>query len=249
MKGARPGSRPVRLLITGDSHCGVLKNAHASLVRDNQAPQAHFDVRALGAGRFMPTRFFEDRGDHVEIIEPEYRERFERLPPPGEAFDFLGFSGPLHSVRLWYLNDWRSHTPWATPGKAGPEPTHLLSEAVLRKIVEDDTREMLCLLGLLQRHVKVFVVEPPRPFRHNPSLQRFGAERLMALHRRHHAQVSEQLAALGVPVVGIDPTWVDEEGYMRPEYRSKRDDDPHHGNLDFGRQMVARIDAFARAAV
>jgi len=232
-------------MITGDSHCGALKHGHTTLVREGQALQAEIDVRFLGGGHLLPTYFFEDRGDHAEITEPEYRAQCTRLPPAGEPLDFLGLSGPLHTVRLWY-KDWSAHTPWAVPAGPGKPPLHLLSDALVAEIIDDDTREMLRLLEVLQRSVKVFVVEPPRPFRHHPGLKRHGAERLMALHTRYRAQMVAKLGALGVPIVGIDPDWVDADGYMRPEFRSTRENDPHHGNLEFGRQMILRIDEFAR---
>jgi hypothetical protein len=233
----------MKVLITGDSHTSKLAIGNKELFLERLQKRApsngiSISVRPLGPGGAMRGPYFEDRGDYAEILDERYRKGHERLPPADSKFDWIGLAAPLHTVRLWKVR-WRHFTPQGLPAKNG----FVLSENALRQAIEDDVSFNLKLLDIMKRTTNVFVIEPPWPFRHHRAVAYNGAEKVLFLHRAYRRHVLAALKSRGIPVVEIDPSWVDADGFMSDRFRNERPEDQHHGNNLFGRLMIARTQA------
>ncbi|HSI51482.1 MAG TPA: hypothetical protein VLA61_24705 [Ideonella sp.] len=229
----------MKVFIFGDSHTGSMRTAHKARKKAGLATaDFEVEVQPLGRGDLFPKPFFADRGDHVEITEPGFRPRLDRLPIIGGGHDWYGLSGPFHSSRIW-RKDWSAHAPWPLPG-----PGAVLSQSVVRQMIEDDLAQVLSFLEVLQRMGKVLVIESPAPFRHHRSVARSGADKLMLLHQRHRAYLMDELNRLGIPVIENDPSWLDADGFMLPAFRSVKAGDQHHGSEEYGLLMLDKLQAF-----
>ncbi|MCA6218287.1 hypothetical protein KGA65_17265 [Ideonella sp. B7] len=231
-----------RILISGDSHTGPLAMGLAQWRGREDLTALDLRIQALGSGHLLPGPFFEDRGDHVEIVQAEYKDRCPRLPPLPAHFDWIGFSGPLHSMRLW-SKDWTRHKPIGLP--VGDEPDdpalHRVSIGLIQQIIDDDVAQQLAMLSALRRHHRVFVMEAPAPFRAHPAVNRNGASTVLCLNQLYRARVTQQLEARDIPVVSMEPDWLTPEGFLRPRFKSTAAGDHHHGNADFGEAMLKRM--------
>jgi hypothetical protein len=230
----------MKVLIVGDSHTGVLNQARREMARAGTLPEGiDLDIRPLAGGPTLARPFFEEIDGVAHMTEPGIKARMRRLPPEGEAYDVIALSGPLHSVRVWRNMDWARHRLEPTEGFAP------VSAALFRRLVMDDQGPMLRLALLLQKHVRsVLVIEPPRPFRHHPSVEALGADMVLDLDRRYRAIVREWLGAHGVGTVDVPAHCIGPDGFMKAEHRSGKATDPHHGSSAFGALM---LDALARA--
>lgn len=231
----------MRVLLTGDSHTAALNRGHQALLAGGLWPGAvDLTIRPLGAGHLTRDAFFVDRGDHAELVTPEYRRQFDRLPlasdGPGVVY---GLSAPLHSVRIWRHPGWRHRVPAALrsdPGGAEP-----VSSGLVRRIVLDDQRHILALIEILLRTRRgVFVVEAPFPFRHHPALRDTAPDVVLHLDEVYRRTIGQELQALGVPVVSVPRDCLD-GGFMRDDFAQTGD--PHHGNAAYGRLMMERVAA------
>lgn len=224
----------MRVLITGDSHTAILHQGQKAL-----AERHEILIRPLGGGHQFPTQFFAERSGFVEITNLELSKQMTRLPPADSRFDWIGFSGPMHTVRVW-RQDFRRHSPWPVANSK----RDLISTALLRRVIRDDVDVQIALLDALRKITKVFVVEPPRPFRDHPAVQKNGEQSVLSICNAYRSYVVEQLKLRQIPIVGIDPNWCREDGFMDPTFKSTRAGDNHHGNLEFGREMMNRVTQF-----
>ncbi|MDV6344915.1 hypothetical protein [Nitrosomonas sp. Is37] len=229
----------MKVLITGDSHLGTLLQGQ----RRQLGPQsflADVTIKPLGNGRIIPTPFFKDQGKFAEIIDPEYKQHFDRLPPVAEKYDFIGFSAPLHTVRVWRMN-WCKHSPWSMGGN-----DNLVSDKLLLRIIEDDVKYALKLLDIIGRTTRTFVIEPPWPFHHHYAVLMNGEEKVKYIHNSYRNYVINELSRKSIPVIEIDSSWVDAKGFMNPRFRRVDKKDQHHGNAEFGRLMMEKIYRFLK---
>lgn len=238
-------------LIIGDSHSITLRTAQEALAaqvartNDHTLPvgadaEITLTFRPMGRGDKFPHAFYIDRGTYAEIVEPGFLKRFERIPEEGMSADWLGFSAPFHSSRIWRA-DWQAHVPWPLR-----KPGQQVSTSVVNQIIEDDLVHMLGFLDVLHRNARVFVIESPAPFRHHRAVARNGTDTVMLLHTQHRTWLLQALAQRGIPVITNDPDWLDADGFMHDEMRSAKGGDQHHGNSLYGQRMLARIRAFLR---
>ncbi len=226
----------MRAMIVGDSHTGVLNQARLRMEREGRLPDdIALNIRPLAGGPTLARPFFEEIDGVAVMTEPGIKARMPRLPPAGARYDVIGLSGPLHPVRVWRNRHWQDY-------RIQPSGGHIpVSQALFRRVVFDDQGPMLRLIELLQaQDIGVLVVEPPRPFRHHPSVEALGADLVIDLDRRYRGLVRAWLTAHGVVTVDVPDACLDGDGFMKPVYRSDVPTDPHHGNADFGELMVAR---------
>jgi len=230
----------MKVLITGDSHAGTLMCALRSLTpaQMQAASPVQIEIKPLGGGHLLPTAFFNDQGDHAELVEPSYRLQFQRLPSEHSDLSAIGFSGPLHTTRVW-REDWSVAKPWQLGGDG-----QAVSSALLRQIIDDDLAQTLAFIAVLRRTHEVFVVEPPWPFRHHYAVGKNGVATVRQIHQTYRACAIERLSAMDVGLVEIDTAWTDADGLMLPKFRHEDPKDQHHGNLAFGRLMLERVMAF-----
>jgi hypothetical protein len=226
----------MRLFLTGDSHLGALRRTLLAPGRAAAGPnEPEVVLEALGRGQRLRDRFFEPRADFVEITDPDFRQRVKQVPPAGPRFDWVGVCAPLNTARVWRHQDFARYRPIALGGGTP------VSTALLQVVVEEDVGPTLDFIKAAQRHVPVFVVDAPWPFARHPSVQRSGADLVQYIHRWYRAHVMRELAALGVPVVEVPPSCVDDKGFMLERFRSENARDLYHANASFGHLMIDRI--------
>lgn len=235
----------MKILVTGDSHTGPLQRGIELLKREKAAclASAELVVRPLGGGHLLPTPFFKTKAGRIEITQPEFRTRMERYPPPDVAdVDFHAISAPLHTARVFRHEQWRDH---ALAGEGAGIP---VSDALLRRLVDDDQRYVMAFLqALVELGLRPFAIEGPRPFRHHPTVAVVGAEKVMRIDRFYRERMRGWLDAQGIPHVDVPADLVDADGFMRDEM-AKDVSDAHHGNERFGARMVEAMVAQMSAA-
>ena len=226
------------VVIVGDSHAGTLRRGQDDLIEAGHAGMvAQILIRPLGRAEVRNQPFFADRGDHLEITLPEYRENVERLPMPGAERARIGLSMPLWPTRLvWPLVKAR-HGFSPVPPDWTP-----ITRSLFRRLVIEDQRQVLALVDRLKAlGTDPFVVSGPGLFRHHPitSVGRPGLT--LELDREFRRLVTAELAARGVAVVDIPPQCLDDDGYMRAEFRHRRPHDLIHASREYGQLMLKRI--------
>jgi len=228
----------MKVLITGDSHCAALMLGVKLHEKNSTLPaEVRISVRPLGSGIRMPTEFFADRGSYAEITEPRYKKYLTRLPQEGRHFDAYGLCAPFNTSRIYRNADWANFATSAMPGAPFP-----MSMSLFRRVVMDDQHYMLKFLDVLRRNGhRVFVVESPRPFRHDPALKRRDPAAILQLDREIRRVTRENLAALGIPVISVPEQCIDGEGYMLARFRPEDENDTHHGNAEYGALMITNI--------
>lgn len=232
----------MRILVTGDSHTGPLRMGQKLLESKDFKNKLSFDidVRGLIGGNWYSRSFFIDRGDYAELI-PECRKNFDRLPPSNIKYDWIGLSAPLLTIRAWRSVSWRHFCPWPLNDSGS-----VISGGLLRKIIEDDSMYSLALMNIIHKNTNVFVVEPPCLFRRHRSVLSNGEDKVSYIHKAYQNYIFNELDRLGVPVVRLDNEWVDENGFVDPVFSSEDPKDSSHGNAEFGRLMMLRIENFIR---
>ncbi|MBV8474743.1 MAG: hypothetical protein JO234_15105 [Hyphomicrobiales bacterium] len=230
----------MKVIITGESHTAALFMGQKQIVKEGKIPLQDILIRPLGGGHLLREPFFVDQGDHAEITQPELRRNYERLPLAAQAGERIvyGLCAPLHTARVWRETDWRSFAPLGHEVDETP-----VSPGMLRRVVLDDQRYVLDLIDIFARtKTEVFVIEAPRPFRHHPALKQIRPAVALAVDRAYRAAMRAELAARSVPIVSAPAATVDDKGFTREEFG--RPDDPHHGNMRFGRLMMLEVDKF-----
>lgn len=230
----------MQVLITGDSHTGVLERAKNLLIKKNEWPeQIDLTVKPLGGGYIFSTPFFIDRGDHAEICNPEYREQFDRFPPAemDNTEVVYGLAGPLHTGRVRRSKAWSKFVPSQFAVNETP-----VSNALLRQVILDDCQYLLKFIDIILRtRKKIFVIEAPKPFRHDSSLNSTRAEVYSYIDSYYREVISQELSLRKVPIIKVSAECYDEKGFMLERYRNRRKSDMHHGNLEFGELMMKNI--------
>ncbi|MGM9486046.1 hypothetical protein [Ideonella sp. YS5] len=226
----------MKVVIIGDSHTAQLHRGILALqAEDAPALREHeWIVRPLGGGHLLPFPFFKAHGDHIAITQPEYRKSIHRLPlKPHPDARWHGFSGALHTARVFRHPDWARYS---VPGTDIPGIP--LSSSLLGRLVDDDQRHVMALLLAMQSlGMNPFVIEGPRPFRHHPAIQTVGAQRVIAIDGFFRERMKRWLSAQRIPVAEVPSDLFEEDGFMRDDLRNGLDD-PHHGNAAFGRRMI-----------
>lgn len=226
----------MRLFITGDSHLGALRRR--LLTPDRPAPaagQPGIVLEALGRGQRMTERFFDPQQDHVEIIDPDFRQRVRRVPPDDPTIDAVGICAPLNTARVWRHPDFARYHPLATGGGIP------ISNALLKAVVDRDVRPALDFVAAVQRHRPVFVIDAPWPFARHPAVAQAGAEIVQWIHRFYRDQVKVELDRMRVPVIECPPACVDSQGFTLERYRSENRRDLYHANAAWGQVMLDLI--------
>lgn len=230
----------MKVLITGDSHTGALKSGQNILINKGDWPkQIDLTIQPFGNGKFFSTLFFFDKGDYAKICNPEYQKRFERFPPIDlENSDVIyGLSGPLHTLRVLRHRAWSEFVP--APFTTNESP---VSNALLNQIIQDDCQYLLKFIDIILRtQKKLFVIEAPRPFKHNNSLKVIRPEVFSYVDSYYRDFIRRELKLRNIPIISVNPDCYDESGFMLECYRSPKEDDMHHGNAEFGELMMKKI--------
>jgi hypothetical protein len=231
---------PVQVFVTGDSHTGALKRGLMQLERLQRVPAGfQVQVQGMGSGAHMIRPFFRDLGDCAQITEPTFQDHVTQLPlpTPDGLQTVYCWSGLFHFAKVWRDKTWATHRPATIDGVHPPVSTGMLRETILEWF-----RYQLAVLEVLKRNgCRVLAVESPRPFRHHPALASNPAEVVAAVDRICQDVMLGELQARSIPLVRIPQDWVDDEGFMQPEWRHEKETDPHHASARFGALMIRRI--------
>lgn len=230
----------MKVLITGDSHTGPLKSGQNLLISKGEWPQRiDLTIRPLGNAKFFPTPFFVDKGDYAEIRNLTYRKQLERLPllEIANSDTIYGLSGPLHTSRVLRNSAWSNFVPSQFALNEAP-----VSNALLHQTILDDCQYLLKLIDIIVRaRKKLFVIEPPRPFKHNKSLKVIRPEVFSYVDGYYRDFIKQELKLRNIPIISVSPDCYDESGFMLECYRSPKEHDMHHGNAQFGELMMKKI--------
>ena len=232
----------MRILITGDSHCGALYRGLVQLQNNKKtSPSVEIVVRPIGGGHLLPTPFFRDAGDHADMTAPLYRRNLSRLPPVAPDFDAVVLSMPLWPMRLLHQMTWGGFSlgEYLANRKT-------VSHQTFRLMVLEDQKYILKLIELLSRNgIRLAAVSPPRLFRDHPTLKHLPARQAQACFNAYLDTIKAELSARNVAVIELPDRVSDEEGFMLQKYRHEDPEDGHHANADFGALMIAEIDRWA----
>lgn len=230
----------MKIFITGDSHTGALhRGAQALASTDEIESNSKVDTLPLGPGDALLKPFFVECADYVEITAPKCRQWVTQLPIQSKKghYDFYGFSGPLH-LQPVILHPFFSKHP---PAAISRTPT-AASTSLIRHIALERKRYAIDLVLTLKRlGVPVFVIEPPRTFRHHHNFGKVALPTITYLESFCRAEVKAYLRRHDVPVVELPDDSYDVDGIMLDKYRHENPLDHHHGNLHYGKMMIRKI--------
>ena len=233
------------LLVTGDSHSAAVKRGLDLLIAEGKVPEGfEIDVVGLGGGQHMIESFFEVREGVAFMTHPTFAKRLPVLPVPGA--DVRGtiyvWCGLFHFAKAWRDRTWLDFRPSTLAVKGAP-----LSMALVSEVLLDWVKHCLELLQLVrQSGARVVVMETPRPFRHHWALKHIPAEVVIEVDRHLLGVMARECEVRRLEVVRIPEHCMDEEGFMRLEWRNEVETDEHHANREFGALMIQELCAYLR---
>jgi hypothetical protein len=92
--------------------------------------------------------------------------------------------------------------------------------------------------------IPFIVISAPPPHRGHACMTKDGLRPAVVVEvdRAYRARMLELLDLIGIPCVTPPEDAYDAMGFMHPKYRvGVVEHDPHHGNAEYGRRMVARV--------
>lgn len=230
----------MKMLVVGDSHCGpVHRGLRYALAESGNAILRDHELRIvpLGGGHLLPTPFFRDASDHVELTEPTYRRQITTLPPEGQKADAIGLSMPLWPMRVVY----QMLRGELCLGARSPG-CQLISAAVFRQLVLADQRYVLTLIEVLQRlGYPVVVLSGPGMFRDHSSLKWHDPERVLGLFNAYRQIMLDELVKRNVAILDIPAEAMGEDGFILPHFRHTDPEDKHHANKLYGMLVLEQL--------
>lgn len=216
---------PARFLLLGDSHAGPVGRA----ARRARIP---FLGGPIGAGREFTDRFFTARGDDVQFLDPEAEARYRGFLTQLGAPDLGSLRVPLVVTFgfcahfLATRENWRLYQEpdgsWPAGFLTGP-----LFDAIIRASVRDALAFYSHARGL---GLRTLAVLPP---------QRVPGQSDPAVFTAAQEAVLRAVRALDVETVDLRDRTTGPDGRQRPELCEP--DDEIHGNLAFGRLVLAEL--------
>lgn len=239
----------MKIFITGDSHTRALKTGVELLVNQGEMPDDYqIDVQMSIGGDAMIKPYFVDKGDYVELIHAKHINSIKKLPFSDEqgGYDYHGICGLLHATRLWRVpNHWPNCTPFTPQGGQTPISTSLLRHAVLQEQMYN-----MQLIEFFKRiGIKVFVIEAPKPYKHNRTMARVNPEILSYVDNFYKKIMMEWLASKEIPVIKVPGECYDVDGFMYEKFRHDNPLDGLHANNHFGALMIKEVIAFMESRV
>jgi hypothetical protein len=218
-------SKPARFLLLGDSHAGPIGRAA-------KAAAIPFTGGPIGAGRDFNAGFLDLLDGDLVFTRPQaqeyYRGFLDELGIP--AIGDLGI--PLVSTFGFNVHTFATTENWAFYRLPGGDfaPGFLTS-----RLFDDIVRRMARDALTFYRHargldLRVLAVLPP---------QRVPAMSDPQVFRAAQDTIVRTLAPLGVELVDLRARVTDGTGFQRSELCEA--DDPIHGNLAFGRLILADL--------
>lgn len=228
----------MKVLITGGSHTGSLVEGQRRLEQAGEMPPGlTVDIVPLGGSLNGAGRFWVVEDHRVRITLDKYRRRVPLLGPRETPYDAIGFSSPYYSRTLWSKPDWRQFgLPSIDPARRP------LSKSLLRRAIRHHQEHLIEFMADLQQvGFRVFAIDAPRPFRHNPAVARVGAAAVQAIDALYREQTRAALEGRGLPTIATPVATYDADGFTLPLYRHEQPDDHSHGNGEFGVLLMREV--------
>jgi hypothetical protein len=216
---------PARFLLLGDSHAGQIGRA----AREARIP---FCGGPLGAGREFNAGFFDLRDGDLAFRKPEadalYRGFLAELGVAG--IEQLGV--PLVSTFGLSVHFFAVRENWDIyRGGGGDFALNFLSSRLFDDIIRAMARDALVFYRYVRGlGLRVLSAMPP---------QRVPSTSDPAVFMAAQETIRRALVALGVEIVDLRGRVTDDTGLQRPEFCAAND--PVHGNLAFGRLVLADL--------
>ncbi|MFI6473590.1 hypothetical protein ACIBL5_25395 [Streptomyces sp. NPDC050516] len=216
---------PFRFLLLGDSHAGPVGRAA-------KGAGIPFQGGPIGAGREFNAEFFDVRGDDVVFRKAEADALYRRFLA-GLGVTGLGRIGvPLvctFGFSAHFLATTENWRIYRVPG--GGFPAGFLASGLFDAVVRATVRDALAFYGHARSlGLTVLAVMPP---------QRVPGLSDPAVFMAAQETVHRALVELGVDIVDLRSRVADEQGVQRAEFCEP--DDTIHGNLAFGRLILADL--------
>jgi hypothetical protein len=227
----------MKVLITGGSHTAALFRA---LQNRQDGGSIQILIRPLGGGMTVARDFFRSEPGHIVITSQRFSRRLPEIPPDDFPCDTVGYCSALYSRPIWLWREWARHSPADTD-----TGRKFVSSAMVRRMILDDIKYVLQFLdSLATLGLRPFVVDCPRPFRHNPEVARAGEAVIQTLDRSYREIVGAELANRDIPVVAAPASTYDADGFSLPEFAHPLPRDRTHANVEYGALMLAELEKF-----
>ncbi|WP_408662793.1 hypothetical protein [Jatrophihabitans sp.] len=218
-------TRPSRFLLLGDSHAGPIGRAA-------KAAGIPFTGGPIGAGRDFNAGFLEVRDGDLVFGKPEAQAYHRRFLDELGVASLAELEIPLVSTFGFNVHTFATTENWACYRLPDSSfPAGFLTSRLFDEIVRAMARDALAFyrhtrgLGL-----RVLAVLPP---------QRVPAMSDPQVFLAAQDTVAASLVPLGVELVDLRARVTDATGFQRPELCEGND--PIHGNLAFGRLILADL--------
>ncbi|MFJ8309903.1 MULTISPECIES: hypothetical protein [unclassified Streptomyces] len=216
---------PARFLLLGDSHAGPIGRAA-------KAAGIPFQGGPIGAGREFNAEFFDVREGDVVFRKAEAEAHYRGFLKELGAAGLGGVGVPLvctFGFSAHFLATTENWRIYRVPG--GGFAPGFLTSGLFDAVVRATVRDALAFYGHARAlGLRVLAVMPP---------QRVPGLSDPAVFMAAQESVRGALAELGVEIVDLRPRVTDEQGAQRPEFCES--DDTIHGNLAFGRLILAEL--------
>ncbi|MEV6995112.1 SGNH/GDSL hydrolase family protein [Streptomyces sp. NPDC093228] len=219
---------PARFLLLGDSHAGPIGRAA-------QAAGVPFQGGPVGAGREFTDGFFTTHdtpaGRDIVFRSAEAQERYRRFLGELGVDALADLSIPLVSTFGFCAHFVALRENWDLyRDRSGAVPAVFLSSALFDAIVRAAVRDALAFYGhAVNLGLRVLAVMPP---------QRVPGQSDPAVFMAAQESIRRAVARLGVEVVDLRGRTTGPDGLQRPWLCG---DDEIHGNLAFGRIILAEL--------
>ncbi|WP_134726684.1 hypothetical protein [Paracoccus luteus] len=232
----------------GDSHCNAIMGGKLALqAAGKPVPVRLAGVNMLGAATVFYGDFHVRRGNDIFLTHHLFKGRMaglcddhgRMLAPAGDFLVSLGLHTQTMLAGRLFLNH--------APAFASPRPARaFMSEGALSAVVlRYHSRTLDFLRDLQDLGARITIVSAPPPTRRFKILGTgYAEEDVAALDRFLRGVMVQRLDAMGIPVIPPPPQVSDEAGFMLPPYQIADENDPHHGNRDYGALMIGQIAAF-----
>ncbi|WP_225826415.1 hypothetical protein [Streptomyces naphthomycinicus] len=215
---------PARFLLLGDSHAGPIGRAA-------KAAGIPFHGGPIGAGREFTADFFDVRGDDIVFRKPEADRYYRRFLAELDTPALGALTVPLVSTLGFSAHFVATAENWKVYRVRGAFPPGFLASRHFDGIVLSMSRGALAFYRRARRlGLRTLAVMPP---------QRVPGHADAAVFRAAQDTLRRALLPLGVEIVDLRERATDSTGRQRPELCEP--DDTIHGNLAFGRMILADL--------
>lgn len=234
-----------KLYIFGDSHVNTLIRAWNKVVKIDNQPE-NFEINFYGRHGLNWYDF------EMSDVAGGLRFRANNVPQ-FKSVDYIiddltglyFFSSPLHSTKWLRDGPWKTHCPW-TCSSAVPGLQAVSSAAIETWLMAELRCRFAMLRALSSRGFNVAVIEPPKPFARLSSRLRINPAVIAGVNEMCRSFVMQWLKENDIPVITV-PDHTHADGFTMPIYESQNTEDPHHGSLQFGVEMLQKIIHYANS--